>query len=234
MKKYLVIFSLIVLSFDGMAQQDALISQYMFNPFVFNPAYAGSRDAISSVLMVRKQWVGIKGAPLNQTISVHGPFKSKKVALGFNAINESIGPSQIVGTMGTYAYRIKALRGTISMALRGGGYFYKLRVDEIEFKDETDRFAQTASENKFVHNIDFGAYYYTNQLYIGLAGTHLTQGSLQDSANSYLSRHYNITSGYAFLITDNLVLKPSVNIKYVSKAPVNVDVNVSVLIQKIF
>ena len=45
------------------AQQDPMLSQYMFNGLYINPAYAGSHKYWSSTLSYRNQWVGLEGAP---------------------------------------------------------------------------------------------------------------------------------------------------------------------------
>ena len=49
------------------AQHTPLTSQYLFNGLVINPAYAGSRDALTGNLTHRQQWVGFEGAPITQT-----------------------------------------------------------------------------------------------------------------------------------------------------------------------
>lgn len=54
------------------AQQDVLLSQYMLNHLLINPAYAGSKDYNVSQLLYRRQWVGMEGAPVTQIGSVHG------------------------------------------------------------------------------------------------------------------------------------------------------------------
>ena len=66
------------------AQSDALYSQYMFNQFTINPAYAGSRDALSTVLLYRSQWTGLEDAPKTVNVSAHSPFHRKNMALGVN------------------------------------------------------------------------------------------------------------------------------------------------------
>ena len=53
------------------SQQDALYSQYMFNPLVLNPAVAGTAEGVSMVLLSRSQWLGFEGAPSTQTFSIH-------------------------------------------------------------------------------------------------------------------------------------------------------------------
>ena len=80
--KKLIITLLISLSIGSYAQQDAIYSQYMFNPFAINPAYAGSRNSISAVLLHRSQWVGIDGAPRTQTLAIHAPVNKKNIACG--------------------------------------------------------------------------------------------------------------------------------------------------------
>ena len=45
------------------AQQDILVSQYMFNHLLVNPGYAGSKEYMQATLLYRKQWTGWSGAP---------------------------------------------------------------------------------------------------------------------------------------------------------------------------
>ena len=60
----LLIFPLLFLfSANLQAQQDSQYTQYMYNTVVVNPAYAGSRGAMSVFGMHRNQWVGFDGAP---------------------------------------------------------------------------------------------------------------------------------------------------------------------------
>jgi type IX secretion system PorP/SprF family membrane protein len=82
MKKFILIFLIFVAAGDIYAQQDALYSQYMFNPFAINPAYAGSRNSYSAVLLHRSQWVGMPGAPTTQSFAVHAPAAKSGIAMG--------------------------------------------------------------------------------------------------------------------------------------------------------
>ena len=51
------------------AQQEPTYSQYMLNPFLINPAAAGSEGTTSVNLTGREQWVGINGAPSTYTFT---------------------------------------------------------------------------------------------------------------------------------------------------------------------
>ena len=91
---WLVLSITLISSFSIKAQSDALYSQYMFNQFTINPAYAGSRDALSAVLLYRTQWVGLEGAPNTVNLSAHSPFQAKNMALGVNVVLDEIGPTK--------------------------------------------------------------------------------------------------------------------------------------------
>ena len=58
-KKLYFFVIVLVAIFSGNAQQDPQYTQYMYNTQVINPAYVGSKDALSFVLLYRTQWVGL-------------------------------------------------------------------------------------------------------------------------------------------------------------------------------
>ena len=58
---------------NAFGQQDEQLSLYNYNPLYYNPAYAGSKSALSVVALARFQWVNFEGAPNTQFLSVHTP-----------------------------------------------------------------------------------------------------------------------------------------------------------------
>jgi type IX secretion system PorP/SprF family membrane protein len=56
------------------AQQDVMFTHYMYNTLAVNPAYAGSREALTVTAIGRTQWEGFKGAPGSTTITAHTPL----------------------------------------------------------------------------------------------------------------------------------------------------------------
>ena len=62
MNKIIFILFFLFSSIAVLAQTDPQYSLYMFNPMGVNPAYAGSRDVLSALIVHRSQWVGLKGA----------------------------------------------------------------------------------------------------------------------------------------------------------------------------
>lgn len=237
LKPITLVALLLCSSIDLMAQQATLYSQYMFNPFTINPAYAGSRKAFSAVMLYRNQWLGMDGAPQSSSLSVHTPLEGKKVGLGLNIINDKIGPTNNLGLFGTYAYRINLGNGTLSMALRGGTYRFQLDGNDIEYKN-ADKFAGASIAGSFIPTFDFGLYYYTKTLYGGLAINHIIGSKVDfDDAtdlSSELTRHFMFNAGYAVIISKNLIFKPSSLVRYTANAPANFDLNMSVLLKETF
>ena len=231
------------------AQQDALYSQYMFNPLVLNPAYAGSREALSMVLLHRSQWWGFDGAPSTQTFSAHTPLillgnksgkrkrsralENKKIGVGLNLINDNIGASNSLGIFGSGAYRLTIGEAKLSMGLKAGFFRYRINWNEIDYPDKTTSYINN-KDTRILPSFDFGLYYYTDMFYAGAAITHLSEPRIAvDSANNkidgHLSRHLILTAGYAFMVNEFIIFKPSFLIKYVKSAPLAVDINTNFL-----
>lgn len=234
MNKLIIILLSVISCYSLKAQQDALYSQYMFNPLAINPAYAGTRNTISGIMLYRNQWVGIEGAPKTVSMAVHSPIKGKNFALGLNLLTETIGPTNNSTFLGTYAYHLNLGKGKVSFGLRGGLYSFQLRNDELNYTNNTGK--ETVPFTSLVPNFDFGTYYHTDKFYAGFSANHLTNGEVTFSNNveTYnLNLHLMAFAGKAFILTPNLVIKPSAIIKYSKSAPLNYDINASILMQKV-
>ena len=69
MKRLIVIIGLLLIGVSeySHAQQMPQFTQYMYNTISVNPAYAGSRGALSIVGLNRNQWAGFDDGPQTQT-----------------------------------------------------------------------------------------------------------------------------------------------------------------------
>lgn len=237
MKKLILILLIALAGNQSFGQQDALFSQYMFNPFAINPAYAGSRSSVSAVLLHRSQWLGLEGAPNTQTFSVHGKLKETNLALGGTIAHDAIGPSRNIYGSLTTGYHLKLSTGHLSFALRGGFFNSSINLNEITFDNPTDEFNVGGQQSDLVPSFDFGAYYYSNRFFVGASVNHMTKHrfEFQDFPNNssiYLNRHYMLNVGGVYKIKKNIALKPSVMVRYSDGSPVSADFNVSALFKQ--
>ncbi|KOY85449.1 hypothetical protein AD998_04145 [bacterium 336/3] len=228
----IVLGFLMLSSLIASAQQDAMFSQYMFNPIAVNPAYVGSNEALTFTGLFRSQWVGIKGAPNTGTFSIDAPFRGEKMGVGLNLVADRIGIISTIGAFGSYAYRIKTSeKGRLALGLQVGFSQYTADLQGVNLGDPNDP-AFSNNINHLQPNVGVGTWYNTDRLFVGVSIPHLINNSLTDEyqflndtngARQY--RHYFITAGYAFDLKEDLVLKPSVLFKGVGGAPLQVDLN---------
>jgi len=240
MKKIKVLCIVLFLATIAAAQQDPQYSMYMFNQLGINPAYAGTRDALSANLFYRNQWTGFEGAPVTEVFNVHAPLRNEHVGVGLQIAEDQLGPTKTTSVMATYSYKLKLKRGKLSFGLSGGLMDQVINYSLIDYQDKSDAFANMGTVGKMMPSFDFGIYYYTKSLYIGYSATHInspqyaisTTDTAGKAVRALIMSHHFFTIGKAWVINDNLVFRPSLLFKVVAGAPGSLDLDASFLIKK--
>lgn len=229
----LIIASILFVSSNMHAQQDPMVSQYMFNGLYLNSAYAGSHDYWTSTLTYRNQWVGIDGAPETAIAAVDGPIASKNMGLGFILLHDRIGVTRQNSAIINYAYQIKTSENTkLALGVNAGFSQFSARLTDLTVWDE-DKVFQNDITSKVLPRFGIGAYYFGKKHYVGLSIPTLfayqkdMDFNLDLSRASFLRRHYLLTAGYVFDVSKDVKLKPSILLKYVENAPLEADFNLS-------
>ena len=239
MKKLMTVM-LIVMATAVFAQQDPLFSQYMFDKLAVNPGYAGSRDVLTVDALYRYQWVNIDGAPQTLSASVHSPLRNPHIGLGLNIYNDAIGPNITQGALATFAYRILFPDSKLSFGLQAGYKYSDILWSRINPYDLEDPLFNSQIKNKAVPDANFGIYYYSKKYYVGLSSKQLLQNQMSivtvNGKDEYtkLLRHFYGMAGAAFVLSDQVVFRPSVLLKFVQHAPPQMDLNASFLFAKTF
>lgn len=227
------------------AQQDAQYSFYMFNNVYFNPAYTGKKETLHVEVLHREQWrffnLGdkIEGAPQSTSFSIHSPFKRSNNALGFNFHNDIIGPYKTFDMGINYAYRIP-IGSKLKLSLGVKGNYKLYQVDNIDFLDPNDARAQDLNSYPNINTFNFGAGIYLwnkkDRFYLGFAVPHLLNNALYTNLtiasnnNAQEYRHYFATAGLVVGKEEsNFKFYPSTLVKYVKRAPLDIDLNANFL-----
>lgn len=247
MRRLLLIF-MWVLALPILAQQDPQYSQYQFNQMVINPAYAGTKDALSAVLDIRKQWSGFDGSPSTQSFSFHGPLKKKRIGLGFSAYNDAIGPKRVTAAYGNISYILPVTsKLKLSFGLRAGVVNYAFDFNKMNYKDpgETSAIANL-STNKLKPDFDAGLFLKSNTFYAGISATHLNSAYIYNDNIAYtnatgsqieydltyrLNTHVFAIVSKGFKAGENLVINPTLILKSASGVG-NLDLNLNFLIKQ--
>lgn len=214
MRKYIYIILLFILSIDLSAQRYApMYSQYWVNGLAINPAYAGSRECFSNIILYRNQWMGFDGAPETQTLSSHAPLKDEKNAVGVMLYHEAIGVSDFIDIYGNYAFRFRVLEGKLSLGLRAGITLSQSNWNKIETDiDGDDVFNNSSLERAFMPNAGFGAYYYTDKFYLGLSIPSFLSYRESTSGSGY--EMYNDVKNYDFILSSGILVGKSDIVKF--------------------
>ena len=116
----------------ALAQQEVMVSQYMFNQLFLNPAYAGSHPYMSSSLLHRAQWLRVDGAPQTSMMAVDAPLMKGKMGAGLSIVHDRIGVSRDLDIAGHYAYHIRVSEGSkLAFGLRAGLSLYSADLSQL-------------------------------------------------------------------------------------------------------
>ena len=231
MKKLVFILVLSCVSIISNAQQDPMFTHYAFNTLAINPAYAGTRDALTITGLHRSQWVTFKGAPITQTITGHTPVFNEKVGLGLSVLNDKIGPTNTTSFYLDFSYKIKInKKARLSFGLKGGLNLKKTDLTSLNTYEQNDPVFMEDIKSEFLPNFGFGMYYYSDKYYVGISIPKLLENDFKENSVSGSvdlaseKKHYFLIGGAVFPLSESVVLKPTTFVKITNGAPIEGDI----------
>ncbi|MCB9232853.1 MAG: type IX secretion system membrane protein PorP/SprF [Bacteroidia bacterium] len=230
---------LLLMVLPAFGQQDPQYSMYMFNGLALNPAYAGSREAISATFLLRKQWVGIEGAPFTQSLAVHGPSRNERHGFGVQVVNDYLGITHQLWILPSYAYRIPMGAGHLSLGLQAGMLNYQNKWSKVTTGDPDNVLPKT-DQSLVLPEVGTGIYYNTQRFFAGVSMPNILKNVYKDKSNPAFQiqaqqvRHIFATTGVVIPLTEDVDFRPSVLFKYAEGAPMQFDLNASVMFKKAF
>ncbi len=228
--KGLLIVLFIGLGLISKAQQEAMFTHYAFNTLAVNPAYAGSRDAITVTGLHRSQWVGFDGAPTTQTLTVHSPMFNDQIGVGLSVLNDKIGPLNSTNLNVDFAYKLRINpKARLAFGLKGGVNILQGNMTSLIVNDENDNSFSNNIQSKLLPNFGFGMYYYTDKWYAGISTPKLLNNELSTTGTVVTlgteKRHLYLIGGMLFNLNkdESLKFRPTTLIKVTEAAPIEMD-----------
>ena len=223
----ILIFALMFTAVVSFAQQDAQYTQYMYNTINVNPAYAGSRGALSIFGLHRTQWVGMDGAPVTNSFSVNTPINESKLGVGFSVVNDKIGPTVENNISADISYTIQTSETwKLSFGIKASASMFDLNISDLNPEDQND--PQFQNYSKFSPNIGAGIYFHSDKAYVGLSVPYFIQTNNFNDDDVAIYKElmsYYFIAGYVFDINYNLKFKPALMTKATAGAPLQVDLS---------
>lgn len=225
----LYLFLFIVAAHNAFGQQDPLYAQYLTNPLLFNPAYAGLNNALNASLSFRNQWTGYDGHPSTVNLNSHMSLVDNKVGLGGMILRDVLGPTKNTEVHFSASYKIKfngKKQYVLSFGMQGGvissvNNYSKLRLDN----PGDPSFAQNM--NFTWPNIGFGTILTGEKFLVGVSVPRMLKARNDDGGFIYNQHLYFFTS-YVHYLGTRLRLKPSLLLRGVKGAPLSADVNFNI------
>lgn len=232
-KLVLIAFVLGLATTSVFSQQDEQLSMYNYNPMYYNPAYAGSKSALSIVAMARFQWVNYEGAPNTQFLSLHSPIVGRSLGMGVHMVNDQIGSRRRTSVYYNVSsgIRLNDRNDRLAFGASVGMDMMDYDFSSLNVDDPSDPFySQRINSTKI--NAGAGVYYYNDNFYVGVSSPRLLEAKelSNDNVKTALNkRHFFITAGKVFNLNSVVKFKPTTLVKISPDAPLTFDIDLNFL-----
>jgi len=221
----------------ALAQQQPLMANQNQNQLSFNPAYAGSKDALSVMLAARQQWMGFDGAPATYALMAHTPIQWNHVSLGLSLIVDKQKPVQNSSFFLDYSFRFNvSTRTRLSLGMKGGVDNYLVNFNQFhQLPSSVDESIPAETLNNWMPNVGFGFYIDNPKYYFGFAVPRLLENKFDESSDMFKGhqiRHYYLSGGANIKTGQQLVVTPSVLARYSESSGLLFDLDMTLMINE--
>ncbi len=221
-KKFLSILFVFISTSTLLKAQDAEYSQFYANPLYLNPAMAGTTQSPRFILNYRNQYPGVNQAfeQFSASFDQDVPKLNGGIGVLINSDNLANGAYRSLSVAGLYSYLLEVNdKVTIKAGLKAGFTQKTLDFQDLTFR--IDDFGNPLPSQEPQQGLasksfgDFGAGFliFSEYLYAGVAGDHLTQPdqSLTGVRNSQLPLKITAHGGASIPINDgSFYISPNV------------------------
>ena len=187
--------------FDMQGQVDAQLSQYWAIPTYYNAGASGSSDYLRINRGARLQWLGIENAPQSFLGQADMPLNlfGKRIGVGAGLQSETMGLFSNLNINAQFSYKIKLLKGELSIGAQVGYFEQKFKGSEVEvpddddYHDSSDQAIPTQDLKGGTVDVSAGIFYTHKYFRVGVSGLHLLQPTVKmglEGSESTASQEY--------------------------------------------
>ncbi|PWK19615.1 PorP/SprF family type IX secretion system membrane protein [Xanthomarina spongicola] len=223
--KKLIIYTLFLAITHSYSQELNLpvFTQYLAdNPFVISPTFAGIGDNLKIRANGLTQWVGIKGAPDNQ--SIYADFRiSNRSGVGISLYNDSNGNTKQKGLKVSFAHHLILdyySKQYLSFGISYNLNSFRIDIDKFEPTYETPIIDPRVTDDRAIsnNNFDIGVLYRNKGFYFSLNANNILPKDIDDftGIEPDLLLNYQVYSGIVIQSKTNkkIEFEPSVFFQY--------------------
>ncbi|MBU2019363.1 MAG: PorP/SprF family type IX secretion system membrane protein [Bacteroidetes bacterium] len=201
---FLLATTLISLGFN--AQQDKIITHFIYDKMSLNPGETGIDEGICGTSIYRNQWDKVTGAPVSMVFNVEANINRYfPGGVGLSFFHDRIGFAKQNNVLLNYAYPVYTDYGTLQVGLGAGLFNFGINPDWIPPTNDFDPSLPVGFKANSL-DVNFGVYFKgLENYYVGISTTHANAPRLSQTVDlgtakfeqTYNSaRHYYIMGGY--------------------------------------
>lgn len=233
MKKILLTLLCLTALHTAQSQQHVMNSLYMLNDFPLNPAIAGTKNYSPITLAFRRQWTGIREAPMAQHLSYHGHVH-RVIGAGAYVFNDVAGPTRRTGFMAAMSTQVATSRNTrLSFGIAGTLSQFMLNREKLFTEEVNDIAIEDRTSNQLIPDISAGLHWYGSNHHVGVSFHNLLQSKsdifeLITPVTSTLDRTIYVTGSYLIErdSRSKFSVEPGAMLRLMTNAPLQFDANI--------
>lgn len=196
---------LLALGANSYAQQDKLITHFIYDKMSLNPGSTGLDDGICGTMIYRNQWDKVNGAPNSAVFNVEANMNRYfPGGLGISFFHDAIGFSRQNNLLLNYSYPLQIQgAGVLGIGIGVGIVNFGMNPDWVPPTTNPDNSLPTGFSATNL-DLNFGLYFKgNNDYYVGLSSTHLNESLLKQTVGVIdqqyqTARHYYLMGGKKF------------------------------------
>ncbi|MAI23318.1 MAG: hypothetical protein CMD33_04385 [Flavobacteriales bacterium] len=216
---------------EAHAQQLFRRSQFMTNPFLSNPAIAGTLPETPITMQYRNQWTGFEGAPETMTLSGHTALPNRVGVGGIVYSDDTGGAIKRTGIElgGSYTIDLNNYDAVaFGLSLMANQWSFDNDLDVWDVEDPALSYGMEQSVSVDAH---FGLMVFSEAYAFGFAIPHLIQSStgletstIQGGLDNKQVRHFRFMGHYKYQVSNDFIIEPSALVRVTERTPAQLDV----------
>lgn len=216
--RYLFLILIFFFSLNGYSQEQSRFTQYMFNKYSFNPAFAGLDGSLSLYVHYRNQWTDLEFSPNTIMFNTHIPVYALNGAIGLKVKRDEIGLFKDNSFSVSYNFVKDSNIGLFSLGMGLGYRKHDINgsliiTPEGQYGSNIDHKDPILSNETFSSSgviWDFGIVYLFNKIETGVSFSNLILNNLNYNLfNSYSNPDLKVFFQYNYSYSKSLNIKPS-------------------------
>lgn len=224
----------------GFGQEQPHYAMYMFRQQLINPAAMGTYERVNAGVLFNAQMIGFKGAPLVGSADVCIPIGKSGASVGVILGQDYLGATHKSSFGASFAYRIRLHpKHYLTFGINATAILTNTDLTSLAVQNPNDPLLASGLDNFWTPNIRLGAYYFTKNVYAGLAVGNVLTVKFPNSTNpsptiraTAEDIHFYLQAGWQKEFARDWRFQPSLLLKQISGSPTQIDLNVQFVYHK--